>query len=256
MNVPANFSAIASHATAIRHVPPKGSNTRVTMTIKAAIEAAVQPGGCHPQGLAGWLIERAQGSAVDRQIFAGLIGKLGIGDAIRAKAKTRSGGLIAEFVASGEAEIAVQQIPELKAVAGIDVVGPFPAEVQVYTDMAAATFCNAPHAAAAQAFDASLSASPTLAYAHYQAGLAYNRLNRPDLTVARFETFVRLAPSAPERPQVDTILRAARGRRRQRPRVALQREPFGGERELRVARHVAQAEVAVQVGHRMADNRH
>jgi tetratricopeptide (TPR) repeat protein len=68
------------------------------------------------------------------------------------------------------------------------------------------------YAAAAQAFDASLSASPTMAYAHYQAGLAYNRLNRPDLTVTRFETFVRLAPSAPERPQVDTILRAARGR--------------------------------------------
>ena len=66
--------------------------------------------------------------------------------------------------------------------------------------------------AAARAFDAAADASPLLAYAYYQAGLAYSKLERPDLTVTRFETFVRLAPEAPERPQVETILRAARGR--------------------------------------------
>ena len=54
---------------------PKGSTNRVTMTIKAAIEAAVQPGGCHPQGLEGWLIERAKGTLGDRQIFASIINK-------------------------------------------------------------------------------------------------------------------------------------------------------------------------------------
>ena len=70
---------------------------------------------------------------------------------IRAKATTPDGGLVGEIVIAGKAEMAVQQIPELKAVAGIDIVGPFPAEVQVYTDMAAATFTSAPHAAAAQA---------------------------------------------------------------------------------------------------------
>jgi molybdate transport system substrate-binding protein len=83
--------------------------------------------------------------------FAGLIERMGIAAEIRAKATTPDGGLVGEIVVAGKAELAVQQIPELKAVAGIDVVGPFPAEVQVYTDMAAATFCNAPHAAAAQA---------------------------------------------------------------------------------------------------------
>lgn len=65
---------------------------------------------------------------------------------------------------------------------------------------------------AALAFDAAINAAPMLAYAYYQSGLAYSRLNRPDLTVARFETFVRLAPSAPERAQVESILRTARGR--------------------------------------------
>ena len=95
--------------------------------------------------------------------FAGLIERMGIAAEIRAKATTPDGGLVGEIVVAGKAEMAVQQIPELKAVAGIDVVGSFPAEVQVYTDMAAATFCNAPHAAAAQAFLDCLAAAPARA---------------------------------------------------------------------------------------------
>ena len=59
--------------------------------------------------------------------FAGLIEKLGIANEI--KAKTRAGGLIAEFVVSGDADIAVQQIPEIMAVPGVDYVGPLPAEI-------------------------------------------------------------------------------------------------------------------------------
>jgi molybdate transport system substrate-binding protein len=62
--------------------------------------------------------------------FAGLIDKLGIADAIKAKAKTQPGGLVAELVVKGVAEIAVQQIPEILAVAGADYAGPIPAEVQ------------------------------------------------------------------------------------------------------------------------------
>lgn len=54
---------------------PKGSTNRVTMTIKAAIEAAVQPGACHPKGLEGWLIDRAKGGLGDRQIFASVVNK-------------------------------------------------------------------------------------------------------------------------------------------------------------------------------------
>lgn len=61
--------------------------------------------------------------------FAGLIEKLGIANEIKAKAKTRAGGLIAEFVVSGDADIAVQQIPEIMAVPGVDYVGPLPAEI-------------------------------------------------------------------------------------------------------------------------------
>lgn len=54
---------------------PKGSSNRVTQTIREAVEAASQPGACHPEGLAGWLIERAHGGLGDRQIFAAMVSK-------------------------------------------------------------------------------------------------------------------------------------------------------------------------------------
>jgi len=54
---------------------PKGTQNAVTKTIKDAIEAATRPGACHPQGLTGWLIERAQGGVADRQIFAAMVAK-------------------------------------------------------------------------------------------------------------------------------------------------------------------------------------
>ena len=84
--------------------------------------------------------------------FAKLIDDLGIGDAIRAKAVRRPGGLVGELVASGEAELAVQQIPELMAVPGIQFVGPFPHEVQVITKSLGAIFADAREPAAAKAF--------------------------------------------------------------------------------------------------------
>jgi hypothetical protein len=54
---------------------PKGLQNKATRTIKEAIELACQPGQCHPQGLAGWLVERAQGGVQDRQIFATFVAK-------------------------------------------------------------------------------------------------------------------------------------------------------------------------------------
>ena len=62
---------------------------------------------------------------------------LGIADAMRAKAKLGSGGPVAEFVASGEAEIGIQQLCEHKLVAGVDVIGPIPAELNRTTTFTA-----------------------------------------------------------------------------------------------------------------------
>ncbi len=66
------------------------------------------------------------------QYFAMLIERLGIAEAINAKARTQPGGFTGERLLSGEVDIAVQQIPELGVVPGIDIV-PFPPEVQEYT---------------------------------------------------------------------------------------------------------------------------
>lgn len=52
----------------------KGTPNRVTQTLREAVELAARD--CHPKGLAGWLVERAQGGVQDRQIFAGLVGKV------------------------------------------------------------------------------------------------------------------------------------------------------------------------------------
>ena len=83
--------------------------------------------------------------------FAGLIEKLGIAEAIKAKAKTQPGGLVADLVVSGKAELAVQQIPEIKAVAGADYAGPIPAEIQSISVNAGGIFTNSKHPKQAQA---------------------------------------------------------------------------------------------------------
>lgn len=59
--------------------------------------------------------------------------KEGIAATLRPKAVLVPGGLSAEKLVSGEAEIAVQQMSELVAVPGAQVVGPVPAAIQVYT---------------------------------------------------------------------------------------------------------------------------
>lgn len=65
---------------------------------------------------------------------------------------------------------------------------------------------------AVQAFERAIEGRPRFAYAHYQAGLAYDRISRADQMATRFETFLRLAPDAPEVPAVEGILRTIRGR--------------------------------------------
>lgn len=52
---------------------PRGAVNKVTRTIREAVEKAARD--CHPEGLAGWLIERAQGGIQDRQIFAQMVNK-------------------------------------------------------------------------------------------------------------------------------------------------------------------------------------
>ena len=62
--------------------------------------------------------------------FAGLLDRLGIAEAVNAKALIVATGFTAERLVSGEADLAVQQISELLVVPGIEVVGPLPPGIQ------------------------------------------------------------------------------------------------------------------------------
>jgi molybdate transport system substrate-binding protein len=63
-----------------------------------------------------------------------LFEKMGIADQIKAKAKITTPGVpVASLIRSGEAEIGFQQVSELIHEAGIDFLGPLPADVQNIT---------------------------------------------------------------------------------------------------------------------------
>lgn len=81
--------------------------------------------------------------------FADLIARLGIADEVNARAIIVQQGFTAERLVSGEADLAVQQISELKQIAGIDVVGPIPRQLQTPALFSAGRMAAATNPAAA-----------------------------------------------------------------------------------------------------------
>ena len=65
---------------------------------------------------------------------------------------------------------------------------------------------------AADAFAKSTELDPQMAYAHYEAGMAFYKAKKVDRMAVYFENFLRLAPNAPERPGVQSIIKTIRGR--------------------------------------------
>ena len=104
--------------------------------LKAALMAAKTVG--YSQGASG-------------QHFLTVIQKLGIADAIKAKAVIAQGRPVGAVIASGEAEIGVQQVAELRPVAGIDVIGEMPGDLQKQIPYSAGIAAKAKDAAAARA---------------------------------------------------------------------------------------------------------
>jgi len=89
----------------------------------------------------------SSGIAISR-IFA----ELGIADQIASKTLLQSSGYSAEQVASGKAELAIQNMTQLMAVEGITIVGPLPPEIQIETSYVVSVAAQSAHKDVAAAF--------------------------------------------------------------------------------------------------------
>jgi molybdate transport system substrate-binding protein len=103
-------------------------------------------------------------------MFAQLIERMGIAADINARATVIPSGFTAERLLTGEADLAVQQISELKQVAGIEVVGPIPRELQTPAVFSAGRMAASAKAAQADRLLKFL-ASPEVAPALRESGL-------------------------------------------------------------------------------------
>ena len=101
--------------------------------------------------------------------FADLIARLGMAAEINARATVTS-GFTAERLITGEADLAVQQISELKQVEGIEVVGPIPLALQTPAVFSAGRMTASEKAAQAEALLRYL-ASPDVAPDLLETGL-------------------------------------------------------------------------------------
>jgi molybdate transport system substrate-binding protein len=82
----------------------------------------------------------------------GLFHRLGIADEVKPKLKqTPTGVFVGSIIASGEAEIGFQQVSELSHFAGVDYIGPLPADVQQFTTFASGIMAGAKEPDAAKA---------------------------------------------------------------------------------------------------------
>lgn len=100
--------------------------------------------------------DSASGVYISTEMFK----KLGIADDMKDKARMIPATPVAEIVAKGEAEIGFQQISELKPVAGIEIVGPLPAELQKITVFSAGIATAAREPEAGRTLIKFLSSSP------------------------------------------------------------------------------------------------
>jgi molybdate transport system substrate-binding protein len=101
----------------------------------------------------------------------GLFERLGIADAIKPKLRlAATGTFVGSLIANGEAELGFQQMSELTHYAGIDLVGPLPAEIQKTTIFACGISAKAKTSAAAHEFARWLTA-PAAAAVYRRRGL-------------------------------------------------------------------------------------
>jgi molybdate transport system substrate-binding protein len=120
----------------------KGKATNRVDLVNSKIGVAVKAGSPKPDISTADAVKRAllaaksvaySDSASGVYISTEMFDKLGIAADMKDKAKKIPATPVAEIVARGEAELGLQQISELKPIAGIDLVGPLPEDLQKVT---------------------------------------------------------------------------------------------------------------------------
>ncbi|WP_232666781.1 substrate-binding domain-containing protein [Pseudonocardia sp. TRM90224] len=119
----------------------------VTPIASTGVGVAVAPGAARPpigtvdELVAALLAARSVAysrSGASGIYFAGLLEKLGIAEEVNARATVIEKGFTALAVVDGRADLAIQQVSELRFVRDADILGPLPDEVQHHTRFAAA----------------------------------------------------------------------------------------------------------------------
>jgi molybdate transport system substrate-binding protein len=93
--------------------------------------------------------------------FAGLLERLGIAEEINAKAVVIPAGFTAERLMRGEVDLAIQQVSELMAVPGVEILGKLPAALNTEVVFAGAPFSASPRSEAGAAWLRRLAAACT-----------------------------------------------------------------------------------------------
>ena len=104
----------------------------------------------------------------------GLFQRMGLTEVVNAKTVWVNGGLVAEKVATGEADVAIHQISEILPVAGVVLVGPLPDTIQNFTTYAAALHTNAANKEIARSFLQSFSTAKGSALIQEKGMMALN----------------------------------------------------------------------------------
>ena len=110
------------------------------------------------------------GSVSGTYVSTELFQKLGIADQMAGKSRKIDRERVGAVVARGDAELGFQQLSELLPIAGIDVVGPLPAEVQKTSVFSAGVTARSPNVPGARKMIEAL-ASPGAAHAIALTGL-------------------------------------------------------------------------------------
>lgn len=201
------------------HVAPLVSAMFLAVVTTAAAQSPspqqLMESGQHDQALQSIAAQRERGEAGPGDAFlAGLI-------LVKIEQRDRAGEEFARLAATGDpawtligesatALLASDNGRAREAASQAIEAAPGMFQAQYQLGLAKARFED--WAGCAEAFRRAAELNPAFAYAHYYAGLSYSRSGRADRTSEHFERFLKLAPRAPERAAVESLMRTLRGR--------------------------------------------